>query len=119
MGTRTGLWGVIVWATGSSPRGTAQSVGGVTLRLIRLRLIIGIYYDINPSQPSAVHGDVSKGSPQNYHPGQDRSVNRSKAAGTVAHGGGASTFGPGGRGHGHCKRGRGPGSGKVTPSGAG
>ena len=36
------LWGVIVWATGSSPRGTAQSVGGVTLRLrlrLRLRLI--------------------------------------------------------------------------------
>ena len=71
------------------------------------------------SQPSAVHGDVSKGSPQN-HPGQDRSVNRSKAAGTViAHGGGASTFGPGGRGHGHGKRGRGPGSGRVTRSGAG
>ena len=71
------------------------------------------------SQPSAVHGDVSKGSPQN-HPGQDRSVNRSKAASTVAHGGGASTFGPGGgRGHGHGKRGRGPGSGRVTRSGAG
>jgi len=71
------------------------------------------------SQPSAVHGDVSKGSPQN-HPGQDRrSVNRSKAAGMVAHGGGASTFGPVGRGHGHGKRGRGPGSGRVTRRGAG
>ena len=34
----TGMRGVIVWATGSSPRGTAQSVGGVTLRL-RLRLL--------------------------------------------------------------------------------
>ena len=38
-GHSTGLWGVIVWATGSSPRGTAQSVGGVTLRL-RLIIII-------------------------------------------------------------------------------